>query len=391
MSFLPHLRTCARALRVALLLALTLGFSRASAQDPSVDDLRSIVPDSARTHVLILGTPHLSGIETPFDPSALDPLLDALVRFEPDVILVEAYAARDVERLALVSDREPNGVASQIAQARASLGVMSGRAAQTELGLTSSQARAEADSMLTLHALSPAERHRTALLFLAAHDVWSALLHWVQVPMPLRGETDPAQLGPRYPDWTATDALNYVAATNETELLAIGVEVARRVGVGRVLGFDGLAEVEAEAELGYFPRLRAEVASDSVYIQVQERARAFGQSIQARQESAAATGDFVGLYLYMNSDEYARSAAEVERVWLRTEAPSGLDRARWALWETRNLEMATHLRRASAFHAGGRVLAIVGASHKQYLESVLKTLADIEVVEFSRVVQPDSP
>ena len=381
----------ARPLRLVLPLALVLGVvGSASAQDPFVTDLRAIVPDSARTQVLVLGTPHLSSFKAPITSEALAPVLDAIARFDPDVVLVESYSPGDVERLALAAEREPGGVADRIARSRASLGVTFGRVAQAELGLTRTEAEAEADSLLATGAFAPADRRRTTLLFLAAHDVWSALLHWVQVPDSLRGETNPDSLGPRYPDWTAADALNFVAATDRTELLVVGVEAARRAGVGRVQGFDGLAEVETEARTAYVPRLVAEVASNPIYAEAQETGRAFAEGLRDRQEAAAADGDLLGLYLYLNSDEYARAAAAAEQFWLRTNAPSGLDRTRWALWETRNLQMATRLRAATAFEPGGRVVAIVGASHKRYLEAVLRTLADIEIVEFSSLVPSDA-
>ena len=380
------------AFRLAQLVFLSLGIvGAASAQDSFVAELRSVVPDSARTQILVLGTAHLSTVETPFEPADLASVLDALTQFDPDVVLVEAYAPSDVERLALAAEREPGGVAGRIAQARASLGVVSGREAQRELGLTRSGAEAEADSLLSLGPLSPTQRRRVALLFLAAHDVWSALLHWVQVPDALRGETDADRLGARYPDWTAADALNFVAATDRTELLTVGVEVARRIGLDRVHGFDGLAEVETEARTGYVPRLSSEVASSAVYAEAAEAARSLSEELRSRLEAAAASEDFLDVYLYVNSDAYARAAAEAEQVWLRTGAASGLDRARWALWETRNLEMAARLRAATAFKPGGRVLAIVGASHKRYLETLLRTLADVDIVEFSSIVPGDAP
>ena len=375
---------------LALLVALVGSLSTASAQDPFVERLRANVPDSARTQVLVLGTPHLARMGAPVPDAALAPVLDALAAFSPDVVLVEAYGPDDVERLALQAERVPGGPAAQIAQSRASLGVTFGWAAQTELGLSRTEAEVEADSLLALGALSPGDRRRAALLLLAAHDVWSAVLHWVQVPDALRGETDPDRLGPRYPDWTAAEALSFVAATDRTELLRVGVEAARRAGLGRVHGFDGLAEVEAETRTGYTARLAVEVAADPVYLASQETGRAFVETLRARQAAAVEDGDLLGLYRYLNSAEYADAAAEAEQVWLRTGAPSGLDRARWALWETRNLQMAARLRAATAFRPGARVLAVVGASHKRYLEAVLRTLADIEVVEFSDVVPADS-
>ena len=374
-----------RSAALALLTALSGFLNAASAQDPFVAELRSVVPDSSRTRVLVLATPHLARIGVEVTPEALEPVLDVLAEFAPDIVLVEAYGPDDVERLALAAEREPGGVADRIAQARASLGVTFGRVAQDELDLTRTEADAEADSLLAAGLLSPADRQRAALLLLAAHDVWSAVLHWTQVPDSLRGETSPDRLGPRYPDWTAAEALSFVAATDRTELLRVGVETARRAGLDRVYGFDGLAEVEAEARSPYAARLAAEVAGDPVYVAAQGAGQAFVEGLRARQVAAAEHGDLLGLYRYFNSDEYAQEAAEAEQIWLRTAAPSGLDRARWALWETRNLQMAARLRAATAFRPGARVVAIVGASHKPYLEAVLRTLADTEVLDFSDV------
>src|SRR5690606_24106595 len=40
------------------------------------------------TQVLVIGTPHLSGVPDDFDTAVLEPLLDRLAAFDPDVIAI---------------------------------------------------------------------------------------------------------------------------------------------------------------------------------------------------------------------------------------------------------------------------------------------------------------
>ena len=85
----------------------------------------------------------------------------------------------------------------------------------------------------------------------------------------------------------------------------------------------------------------------------------------------------------MNSAEHGE--ADVDAQWglfLRTHLESGLDRSRLALWEVRNLNIASHVRRASAHSPGGRVLVVIGAGHKPFLDDLLGRMADVEIIEF---------
>lgn len=80
----------------------------------------------------------------------------------------------------------------------------------------------------------------------------------------------------------------------------------------------------------------------------------------------------------MNSLEYEVRDMELQwNLWFRTKLQSGLDRSRMALWEVRNLNISSHIRRATALHPGERLLVIVGASHKPFLETYLNQMVDI--------------
>jgi pheromone shutdown protein TraB len=80
---------------------------------------------------------------------------------------------------------------------------------------------------------------------------------------------------------------------------------------------------------------------------------------------------------------------DVSKQWhlfFRTELPSKIDRARVALWEARNLNIAGRIRAASAWHPGGRVLVVIGAAHKPFLDLYLAQMMDIQVVQLGDVL-----
>lgn len=56
-------------------------------------------------------------------------------------------------------------------------------------------------------------------------------------------------------------------------------------------------------------------------------------------------------------------------------------------WETRNLRMASNIRDALAPRPGMRMLVIVGASHKGYLEAYLHQMHDVRVVDAGAVLK----
>ena len=58
---------------------------------------RDIVGPPAQ--ILVLGSPHLSQLPDKLDPKLLDPLLDRLATFKPDVITVEGLSGEECETL----------------------------------------------------------------------------------------------------------------------------------------------------------------------------------------------------------------------------------------------------------------------------------------------------
>ena len=130
------------------------------------------------TQILVLGTPHLSGTPEGWDAAALEPLLDRLARFRPDVVAIEALPGQSVSALwryrALYGDTATSyGGRIMIMAASASVGT----------GLDMAEAEAEARRLLHAWpaAPTPAQRRRLAAVLAAAGDPHSALVQWWQL------------------------------------------------------------------------------------------------------------------------------------------------------------------------------------------------------------------
>lgn len=72
---------------------------------------------------------------------------------------------------------------------------------------------------------------------------------------------------------------------------------------------------------------------------------------------------------------------------LAAQIVSGHDRARAALWDARNLNMAARLRAATALEPGQRILLIVGVGHKPSLDSYLDQMMDVEVIQLASIIK----
>jgi len=85
----------------------------------------------------------------------------------------------------------------------------------------------------------------------------------------------------------------------------------------------------------------------------------------------------------MNSREYKKKDFEAQHViWLNSKFESGTDRARFSLWEMRNLQITANILKTCAFYPGNNIIVIIGASHKSFIEKYMKQIPDIELLEF---------
>lgn len=341
--------------------------------------LRARLEDSCRTQVLVLGTEHLRVLGDAFRPSLLGGLLDGLQQFGPDVIAVEALPPEQIDRLARKAT-DSTGVQAQLLAAFAGDAMRYGREAQAALGLTYEEAAAAADS--TLHAgasLSSEARRSLALRLLAAYDLPSSLLQWSYVPAEDRV---PDSVIPRAIADLLSRRLN---SPNET--VAIGVTLARRLNLQTIASIDDHVDDEVGLATALNEALAAELEENAAFAEL--RSSPYFEEAQRRLPDAAATGDLLSLYLRINAPDYLNEDVEAQwHLFYRTHLQSQLDRARAALWEARNLNIASRIRQASAFHSGGHVLVLIGTAHKPFLDQYLGHMMDVDVVQLVEILEP---
>lgn len=334
-----------------------------------------ISPDD-RTRVLVLASAHLSMVGDKFAAEALDSLIEGLKRFRPDVVCVEAMPPSVIAAM----EARP-AVYGQVVQQLARERTEVGQQARKSLGLTRDEAMIESGRVVSRlrDAGDDAERRtlraRLVMLFLAADEIWSAVLQWSVLA------STPGSAGEVPPDGILTflDA----RLRDKNEIVTVGLRVAREVGLERIghiddhLDTDVFLQIAAplSAELAAHPLVKA-AAESPLY-----------RDSQARLLEACERGDLLPYYRFINSDDYLRPDVATQwLLFLKTRLPSGNDRARLALWEVRNLNIASHIRRESALRPGGRVLVIIGASHKPFLDAYLSRLMDVQVVQLAELV-----
>lgn len=348
------------------LLALALLAAPSAAESGGAHAaLARIAAGAPRTRVLVLATPHLAGLEG-VEPRFLEPVLDRLESFRPTIICIEA-----IPPASLAAMEEAGGIQADVAAMFAKDAMAHGRALRTSLGLTRREAEARAAAALAgASALPAARRAEIAVWLVAAYDFGSAALQWSQlspeeraaaaVPAEVKAYLD-ARLGSR----------------NETTTVAIAL--ARRLGIQTLAPvdshFDGAKLLavgeDALAEVFEHPLNKA-----STKHPVYARSRAVTAA-------AIASGDLLPLYRFMNSDAYLVADAEAQWGWYwRSRLDSGLDRFRYALWEARNIAIASNVAMQTASPRNERVLLLIGAAHKTFVEEHLRRMIHVELVGF---------
>lgn len=336
--------------------------------------------ENERIQVLVLGSEHLSVLGDSFHQSLLNGLLDSLERFGPDLIAVEALPPSEIDRLVRRA-ADYTRPEAQILAAFAGDAARHGQVAQAVLALSREQAAALADSLLSVRgSLNDAERRWVALHFLAAYDLPTSLLHWSYLPAAHR-------IADTLIPSSVADFLNQ-RLNSANELVTIGVMLARRLGLQQMASVDDHSDDEIGVATGLHERLTSELEGSAVFGDL--AASAYFEEAQRRLPEAAATGNLLPLYLRINSIDHLN--ADVAAQWhlfFRTNLESRLDRARAALWEARNLMIAGRIRQATAWHAGGRALVVIGAAHKPFLDQYLAQMMDIDVIHLAEILNEE--
>ena len=312
--------------------------------------------------VMVLGTPHLTQLPKSFDPAQLSLLHARLLEWRPQAIAIEALSGLQCAYLRSYPQRYADTIKSYC---------WDPAAAQAATGLDVVAATVQAQRLLAAWPAAPAaaQRRTLASLFLAGGEPASALVQWLRLPAEERRAGD------------GLDA-KLVATLNDRmqrrgEDVLIAAVVAAKGGHERVYAMDDHTADEsaddAAEEKAYGEALMK--AWDNPHTAQRKR-------IDAALEAALTTPAAVlAMYHAYNAPD------QVEMVFrsdfgaaLEEPSPRHFGRNYVAYWETRNLRMASNIRELMMARPGMRVLVLVGASHKGYLEAYLEQMHDVRIV-----------
>jgi hypothetical protein len=165
---------------------------------------------------------------------------------------------------------------------------------------------------------------------------------------------------------------------SRNEIVTIGIRLARALTLQSLVSIDDHQAADAETKL--LPRLVEAFKTNPVLSTAMKSTTLYADSGKLLRESFE-KGDALPYYRDVNSLGFGTK--DVDLQWgsfLRSKLADQIDRSHLALWEVRNLQIAANIRRLTADHPGGRVLVIIGAAHKPFLESYLQQMADVDVV-----------
>jgi hypothetical protein len=325
-------------------------------------------PDRQPNEVLVLGTSHLSGLPPTFQPEMLAPLLDRLAAWRPTQIAIESVSGLQCDSMR----RYPSRYADTV-----NIYCPDPTAAARATGLDVSAANAEAERLLATWPATPsaAQRRHLAAVFLAAGERHSALVQWLRLPMEAR------HAGDGLTDGLAADLGKLAVRRNENSLIA--AVLAARIGLERVWSVDDHTADSADSS-DPAERKAAGEAIGGAWKNPDSAARRAADDRLV--QGLTTPGGLMDLYRWNNRPEAAMQAYRADfGAVLREPSPQQFGRGYVTYWETRNLRMVANIREVLGNSPGGRLLAIVGASHKGYYEAYLNmmhdaTLVDAEVV-----------
>jgi hypothetical protein len=327
-------------------------------------------PKGAPNEVLVLGTPHLSGLPDSFTPELLAPLLDRLAAWRPTAIATEDLSGLQCDSLR----RYPSRYAETV-----KVYCFDPAPAAAATGLTVPEANAEAERLLANWPIapSPAQRRYLAAVLLAAGEPGSALVQWLRLSSAERRTGDGLN--------EALVATLEKARTRRNETDLIAAVLAARLGLERLWSVDDHSADTPEP--GDPAELKANeqaimAAWDNPFTQAR---RAESEQLNAK---IAQPDGLLNLYRAYNAPDAPLLVYQSDfGAALAEPSAQGFGRKYVGYWETRNLRMAANMRDVIGRYPGMRMLTIVGASHKGYYEAYLEQMHDVRLIDSMAVLR----
>jgi hypothetical protein len=346
-----------------LLLAAMPVIAQSSTRLPFLD-----APDAApATKILVLGTVHLRAAPKDFKVDSLTPVIDRLAAFDPTVITVESTSGEMCDVMARnPAVYDPVDVKEHYCRDASH--------ARTIVGIDLPTAIAEMRKTLSQWPDHPtaSQRRRLAAVFLASGDTTSATVQWLQLAASERRAGDGL-------DNDLVAALEQFATGTNNENYQVAARLAARLGLQRVFPVDDHANdgIDVGDQEAYGKAVSAQWA-----IAAPRR-----KALDDAQDALLKSGQILSLYRLINRPENTLLASRTDfGAALADPSPEHYGQRYVAGWEVRNLIIAANVRIASGATPGARVLVIIGAMHKPWLEGLLGQMQGVQIVDAAQVL-----
>jgi hypothetical protein len=353
---------------IATALMALAGATVAQTYRPSFDPSSLKGPRAGSANeVMVLGTPHLSGLPPAFMLDQASPLIDRLAAWRPQAIGVEALSGIQCDDLRRYPQRYVDTVKAYC---------WDPAPARLTTSLDVPTATAEADRLLAAWptAPTPAQRRRLAAVFLAGGEQPSAEVQWLRLPLPERHVGNGL-------DSTLVARLEALRVSrNEDYVLA--APLAARLGLERLYAID---DHTSDTAASTDDRAYGDAISKAWDNPATARRKRADDALYGR---LGRPGAFLALYKVYNASGQGELVFRSDMgAALEEPSPQRFGRGYVGYWETRNLRMAANIRAALAERPGERMLVVVGASHKGYLEAYLNQMHDVRLTDAESVLK----
>jgi hypothetical protein len=315
---------------------------------------------------MVLGSPHLAHLPKTFQASSLAPLNERLAAWKPQAIAVEDRSGPQCDFMRRHPARYAETVKTYCRDTAA---------AKAATGLDVQQATAELDKMLSEWPAAPsaAQRRRLAAVLLAGGEPASAVVQWFRLPAGERRAGDGLDAA------LVAQLQELEASPNESVMIA--ARLAARLGHERVYAMD-----DQTASRPYADR---KAAGEAIMKAWDNPANAKRKKDDEILDAGVGSAEgLLAMYRAYNLPAHVAATFEIDfGAALNEPSPQRFGRGYVGYWETRNLRMAANIRDVVGVMPGTRLLVIVGASHKGYLEAYLHQMHDVRVVDTAAVLR----
>ncbi|WP_109831511.1 DUF5694 domain-containing protein [Reichenbachiella versicolor] len=320
-----------------------------------------------KNQILVLGTSHLEQLKG-FEISMLDKVIDKLDSFNFEVICIEKMSG---ELLYGIQSRQDSSF-DQITKGRfGSKFLKVADTVQSSKSISYLKAEKNIKELSCKSNLNVNQRKELLFNYLAITDLPSAVLQYAYIK-------DKVVFTSNFDKYIAN--LLEKSTISNNEYYSLAVSLAKRENINQIEPIDNFQD-EALL-LKYYPDFIKDYQDNFNQINDINQLPVYQKLNQLTQECLR-TNDLSDLYTFLNSDEYKKEDYNGQwKIWLKTNFPSHSDKARYSFWEMRNLQITANIMRVVARNPGKKLIVIIGASHKSFVEKYLEQIEHVEVLKY---------